>query len=387
MNYDSTIEILSLIQERNLQKLPRRLRPFYERIKFKNRAILIFGPRGVGKTTFILSRIKNKSIFYLSTDNPLVSAVSLWDLGNAIFMKGYDGIAIDEVHYSKDWSIHLKALYDAFPDKIIWASDSSNLTLRHGIADLSRRFSRIEIPLMSFREYLALKEGVILPVINPLSPDRKLIKKTMDSAKILYTFQNFMEEGFRPVFLEWDYQEQTMNIIEKTLHGDIPFFVPQITNIHFRLMNAIVGYLAMSKIPTINVEGLCNEWGISKVKLYQLLHVMDATGLIRIIYHKNDTKTFSKGAKIFLADPSFYSVLGGEIGTRREAFVVAAFSNAGKKVFASKNEEAGDFLVDGAVIEVGGKNKSKKKADYVIRDNIDLPNRNIIPLWLLGFMY
>lgn len=387
MNLDSTLEILSLIQERKLQKLPEKLRLFYERNEQKNRAVLIFGPRGVGKTTFMLSRIKNKKIFYLSADNPLVSAVSLWDLGNAIFMKGYEGIAIDEVHYAKDWSIHLKALYDSFPDKIIWASDSSSLVLRHGIADLSRRFSKVEIPLMSFREYLALKEGVILPVIDPLSPDKKLVKKAMDSVNILFAFQNFMEEGFRPVFLEWDYREQILNIIEKTLHGDIPFFVPQITNIHFRLMNAIVGYLSMSKIPTINVEGMSNEWGIGKAKLYQLLHVMDATGLIRIIYRENDTKTYSKGAKIFLSDPSFYSVLGGEIGTRREAFVVAAFSNAGKKVFASKNEEAGDFLVNGSVIEVGGRSKAKKRADYVIRDNTDLPHRNIIPLWLLGFMY
>lgn len=387
MNLDSTLEILSLIQERKLQKLPEKLRLFYERNEQKNRAVLIFGPRGVGKTTFMLSRIKNKKIFYLSADNPLVSAVSLWDLGNAIFMKGYEGIAIDEVHYAKDWSIHLKALYDSFPDKIIWASDSSSLVLRHGIADLSRRFSKVEIPLMSFREYLALKEGVILPVIDPLSPDKKLVKKAMDSVNILFAFQNFMEEGFRPIFLEWDYREQILNIIEKTLHGDIPFFVPQITNIHFRLMNAIVGYLSMSKIPTINVEGMCNEWGIGKAKLYQLLHVMDATGLIRIIYRENDTKTYSKGAKIFLSDPSFYSVLGGEIGTRREAFVVAAFSSAGKKVFASKNEEAGDFLVNGSVIEVGGRSKAKKRADYVIRDNTDLPHRNIIPLWLLGFMY
>jgi len=50
-------------------------------------------------------------------------------------------------------------------------------------------------------------------------------------------------------------------------------------------------------------------------------------------------------------------------------------------------EEAGDFLVDGVVLEVGGKNKAKKRADYVIRDNIDIPHENMISLRLLGFMY
>jgi hypothetical protein len=36
-------------------------------------------------------------------------------------------------------------------------------------------------------------------------------------------------------------------------------------------------------------------------------------------------------------------------------------------------------------IEVGGKNKSPKKADIVVRDDIDLPGKNSIPMWLLGF--
>jgi hypothetical protein len=34
-------------------------------------------------------------------------------------------------------------------------------------------------------------------------------------------------------------------------------------------------------------------------------------------------KAIGKAAKIFFADPSIYSVLGGNIGTQREAFVVA----------------------------------------------------------------
>ena len=46
MNLDSAIEILGLIQEKKLQKLPERLRPFFEGIEFKNRAVLVFGPRG-----------------------------------------------------------------------------------------------------------------------------------------------------------------------------------------------------------------------------------------------------------------------------------------------------------------------------------------------------
>ncbi len=51
----------------------------------------------------------------------------------------------------------------------------------------------------------------------------------------------------------------------------------QISDIHFRLMNAVVGFLAISKVPTLNIERMCRDWGIGKRKLYELPTVMNAT--------------------------------------------------------------------------------------------------------------
>ena len=76
---------------------------------------------------------------------------------------------------------------------------------------------------------------------------------------------------------------------------------------------------------------MCRDWGIGKRKLYELLTVMNATGVIRIVYRENDNRTFSKGEKIFFGDPAFYSIGTGNIGTRREAFVAQSFEDAGKK--------------------------------------------------------
>jgi predicted AAA+ superfamily ATPase len=100
-------------------------------------------------------------VLYLSADNPLIAIKGLWEIGNTAFLAGYDGIIVDEVHYAKDWSSALKSLYDAFPDKSVYASDSSSFILRSGIADLSRRFSSVQIPQLSFREYLFLKKESI----------------------------------------------------------------------------------------------------------------------------------------------------------------------------------------------------------------------------------
>jgi len=95
----------------------------------------------------------------------------------------------------------------------------------------------------------------------------------------------------------------------------------------------------------------------------------------------------SAGAKILLHEPAIYGFFGQNNGTAREAYAAAAFEEAGKPVFAASREVDSDFTVEGLTIEVGGTGKSRKKADYVVRDNLDLPAPGVLPLWLLGLQY
>lgn len=81
-----------------------------------------------------------------------------------------------------------------------------------------------------------------------------------------------------------------------------------------------------------------------------------------------------------------YYAFEGEIGNFREAFVVFALKEIGK-IYAVKNEEEGDYVFEGIKIEVGGKSKKKKSSDFVIRDDVDLPVRNVIPMWMLGMLW
>ena len=114
---------------------------------------------------------------------------------------------------------------------------------------------------------------------------------------------------------------------------------------------------------------------------------MENIGLIRIIRKKDDKKINSTGSKIFLGDPSIYPLFNGEIGNIRESFVCSMFEESGIDVYNSENEEEYDFLIDNKKFDIGGRNKNIKEADYVIKDNIDIPYNKTIPLWILGFIY
>ena len=48
-------------------------------------------------------------------------------------------------------------------------------------------------------------------------------------------------------------------------------------------MRAIIGTLANSSIPRVQVTSLCSDWGIGAEKLYQLLFVMESVDLLKIV--------------------------------------------------------------------------------------------------------
>ena len=390
---------LEATMQRNLAAMPDRFRPFVHQRESLPRTLMLTGPRGVGKTTYLLYHAKKIQdlakirILYLSADNPTFGTEPLYEIISSIFFAGYHGVIVDEIHFAKDWSIHLKAVYDDFPNHIIWISDSSSMCLHKGKGDLSRRFVHIEMPLMSFREFLYIETGKEYTAYNPFEPSGDL--PIQPNPTILHAFRLYKQIGTRPFYQEGDFNDRMLSILDKTLYSDIPFFLPTINDGNLRLMKAVVGTLANSSIPRLKVRSLCNDWKIGADKLYQLLNVMESVDLIRIIRKEHDTKAKTAGEKLFFSDPTFYSVLTGDIGNARESLVAMLCSYAGYTVETTKDDSTGDFVIRSSIgknsghykIEIGGRAKQLKNSDFVIRDDTDYPAGTHIPLWLLGMMY
>lgn len=386
----SLIEKLEQTMQRiAMLKLSSPLRPAIAEMKDLDRHSILLGPRGTGKTTFMLKSAANRRILYFSADDFDVPANSIHDIASDAFLLGYEGVFIDEIHFDSNWDRVLKSLYDKYEDKIIWASDSSSLRLRSAIGATARRYIHTSLPLMSFREYLFMKTGKNYPKID--DPFNAKISFPIDS-DYLYNFENYKKEGFLPIFLTGNYEQKLKDIIAKIITSDIPFFIPEIRSAHIQLMREITTFLAKSSVPRIVTENMTREWNISYEKLIQLLHVMEETSLISIIPEYNDNKEKFSRSKVFLTNPSAYMVLSGREGNLREALVSLAFKTRGMKIFSSPKEESGDFIIireDGKpiTIEVGGKKKKFKESDYVIRDNIEYPASNVIPLYLIAMMW
>jgi len=104
------------------------------------------------------------------------------------------------------------------------------------------------------------------------------------------------------------------------------------------------------------------------------------------------TATLKKPEKLFLNNTNLLHALATNepaIGTVREVF----FCSQLKACYRLTDPHDGDFEVDDQYIfEVGGKSKTKSQIKgmenaWVVKDDLEYPVGNAIPLWMFGLLY
>ncbi len=160
----------------------RRLAFEASRIYLKNsslrRAILLSGPRRVGKTT-ILQQIAydliqngqdSKSVLYLSLDHPLLKLLTLRDIlalyHESIFPEEQPVVLLlDEIQYSRGWETEIKLLVDHQPHYRILATGSASVEHRERLTESGvGRWITVPVPTLSFYEFVHIR-GEPAPVI------------------------------------------------------------------------------------------------------------------------------------------------------------------------------------------------------------------------------
>ncbi|MFA4930805.1 MAG: ATP-binding protein [Patescibacteria group bacterium] len=122
-----------------MDKIKRQIQPLIENSLFQGKAIIIYGPRQVGKTTLvkeIQSQYHEESV-YLNCDEPdireALSEKTSTELGHFIGRKRL--VILDEAQRIKNIGLTIKLLVDNFPDMQIVATGSSSFDLSNQIVE------------------------------------------------------------------------------------------------------------------------------------------------------------------------------------------------------------------------------------------------------------
>ena len=194
--------------------------------------IAIKGPRGTGKTTMMLQRIKyglhrNVKALYLTTEFPWFFTNSLFETASEFYKHGGQYLFIDEVHKYEHWSRELKLIYDGFPNLKIVFSASSALEIYRGEADLSRRVISYNLPGLSYREYLQFMHGYSFKPVNLeniLTDHPSIIEGITNEIRILPLFLQYLKTGYLPIIKQIKpalYPIAVQNIINSSIEIDI----------------------------------------------------------------------------------------------------------------------------------------------------------------------
>lgn len=369
------------------------LRYLHDRINWKNRMIAILGERGVGKTTLMLQKIKldgAANTLYFSADNMFFAQHSLFDTANEFYRKGGQRLYIDEIHKYPSWSTELKMIYDYCPQLQVVVTGSSILDLYKGTADLSRRIICYILKGLSFREFIAMTKGIVLPPVSLEAILRHEVPFPFGE-RPLALFDDYIKSGYYPFWAETDYTTRLNNVLNLTLENDIPTYAKMNISTARKLKQLL--FIISQSVPfkpnftKIGAAMECDRGTVADLSFY-----MEKAHLTMTLRHWDDgMKTFGKMEKMYLGNTNLvYALADGkpDSGNLRETFFLSQMQ-VNHKVCASA---VSDFNIDGTTFEVGGKNKGKKqianvKDSFVAKDNIEYGYDNIIPLWHFGMNY
>ena len=253
-----------------------------------------------------------------------------------------------------------------------------------------------ELPGLSFREYLLLSQGLMLPII----PLAELLQRHTTIAADLSTLfrplemlRRYWQQGYYPYFTEKerDYQltlEQTLQLVLEIDMKYLPGFDPTKSRKLLQLLKVIAASAPFKP----NISKLSERIGIHRGTLVQYLRYLEKAKLIRLLHLPDkDISALQKPDKIFLDNTNLSFALQPtqtDLGSMRETF----FASQVSPVHEIHLHRKADFTVDHQyVFEVGGRNKQSQQIAgianaYLALDDLEIGSEHRVPLWLLGMV-
>lgn len=305
------------------------------------RAVVLIGPRRVGKTVMLKHLIASllddgvvgTHVLFLSIDTPLYSGRSLESLVQMFTDLHQHAAAkplwvlFDEVQYLKDWEVHLKSLVDSYPHIRFVASGSAAAALRMKSRESGAgRFSEFVLPPLTFAEYLRfagqeealIRDAEVAPRGVPSYLATDISALNVEFIHYL-NYGGFPEAVMNPVVRANPARFLRQDIVDKVLLKDLPSLYGIGDT---QELNRFFNVLAFNTGNELGPEALSKHSGITTAKLNDYLEYLEAAYLIRRVQRIDDNALRLQRArtfKVYLTNPSIRAALFGMVSADDEA--------------------------------------------------------------------
>lgn len=400
---DELVKKSELLASKSGTKLHRTI---YDSIDWTSKLIGIKGARGCGKTTLLLQHmikleLSPNEAMYISLDDFFFTKNNLIETAEAFILKGGKYLFIDEVHKYPKWSQHIKNIYDFYDLNVVFTG-SSIIDINKETADLSRRAVMYDLHGLSYREYLMIAKGykdLPLFTIKELTSGKgtMAIRSLLPEDFVPYKhFETYLKSGYYPFAEEgllsyYTKLEQIVRIVVTYDMAELSGFDTRNAHKMLQLLSIIADNAPFKP----NMNQLAEKLGMNRATVYRYMYFLEQAKLIHMVHATGiHLGTLQKPEKIFLENTNLNYALSDNHtpnkGTLRETFAL----NQLKTKYLVEIPKEGDFFVSSSyTLEVGGKSKNKKQIESIpnsfrVLDDVEYTGiKDIIPIWLLGFMY
>lgn len=325
--------------DHNIAEFHRKMKPrpyfelFFPLVKTRSvrRAVVLMGPRRVGKTVMIHHAVQAlldegvppKSICYLSVDHPIYNGLTLEKLlhyygqsSGVDYKSKKTYVFFDEIQYLRRWEVHLKSVVDTYPNIKSIASGSAAAALRLKSAESGAgRFTDFLLPPLTFYEYLHLLNKTNLlegPTVDKVGGTFFLAK---DIDLVNEHFLLYLNFGGYPEVIFSDQIQQDparfikSDIIDKVLLRDLPslYGIGDIQE-----LNYLFTTLAFNTADEISLGELSQNSGVAKNTIKKYIEYLEAAFLIKVVHRvDHNARRFRRANffKVYLTNPSMRAAL------------------------------------------------------------------------------
>ena len=297
-----------------------------------NRAVVLMGPRRVGKTVLLHHTIQDlleeniptQKIIFITVENPIYTNIPLEELFKyALEASGNQGpkdcfVFFDEIQYLKDWEIHLKTLVDSYRSTKFIVSGSAAAALKFKSNESGAgRFTDFLLPPLTFYEYIHINNLQHLMVESNLlwQGKEQLFYDTVDAQVLNEHFVKYINFGGYPEIIFSPQMQKNpgryikQDIVDKVLLRDLPslYGIKDVQE-----LNRLFTTICFNTAHEFEYEELSRTSGVKKHLIKTYIEYLESAFLVKKISRVDQSgKRFKREVKfkMYLSNPSLYAAL------------------------------------------------------------------------------
>ena len=390
-------------------------RQLMDEINWDHRLIAIKGGRGVGKTDFLLSRVKEIETEWKNTPEPVVKGRrkkrkplsemrpclyvnfndfyftenSLLDLARQFVKEGGRYLFLDQLFKYPNWSRELKRCYHRFKDLHIIFCATPVMPIDEENNDLKDIADTYNLRGFSFREYLNLQTGLRFQSYSLeelMQRHASISREICSRVRPLDYFKAYLHHGYYPSYLESkSFEAELLKTMNTQLEVDV-LMIKQIDVSCLHKLRKLLQILLREAPCALNISNISEEIGLSRATTMNYIKYLKDSRLINLLYPED--KSFPmKPTKLYIHNPNVAQM----IFTRQipmadlyETYFYTAVHGAHK---VNATDRSAMFIIDNKYyFDVKETSSSRDTIRPTAVGDLETGRGNQIPLWLLGFL-